>query len=133
MTYVAKKISKPAWISKVPKKPKVNLENIPFIKFVYTAFVINVVTIIFVLIIKSHLPPQVPLFYGLARGEEQLANNTGLLIPNLISSAILIINIAIAYILENDFLRKTLIVSGFLGVILATITTLKIIILVGSF
>ncbi len=83
--------------------------------------------------LQKSLPPEVPLFYGLPRTEEQLAPSLSLIIPSLASIAIIVVNLLISQFLKDDYLRKVLVLVGVTGVFFATITTLKIIFLVGSF
>lgn len=103
------------------------------LKLTFASVILNIINIAVVLILKNKLPPEVPLFYGLAEGEEQLTTNSGLIFPGALSGGIVLINLALAAFSENSFLRQTLIVSG-LGVsVLSLITVVKIIFLVGPF
>lgn len=128
-----KTISLKHWQKRLPKSPNIDLDQIPYKTCVYTAFAINILVIILIFVLKKHLPPQVPLYYGLARGEQQLAENIGLSFPSLISSLILVTNLTLAYLLKDNFLQKILVISGLASSILATIAVTKIIFLVGSF
>jgi len=114
-------------------KSQKKIEDIPFKKFLYVSAVINIVTISFVVISRKYLPPIVPLFYGLAKSESQLAPNIYLVLPNTLASLILFLNILMTFLFENDHIKKTLIVTPFIVTILSTITTIKIIFLIGSF
>jgi len=109
------------------------LASLPFSKWVYASFVINLVVIVFVLIIRRWLPPQVPLFYGMAEGEGQLAPSIFLAIPAMAAIGISIANIFISLALKDTFIKKALIVAGLAATFLATITVVKIVFLVGSF
>jgi hypothetical protein len=122
---------KKSFISKLVEKG----ENVkfPLKKVFVSSLIINFLTALSVLIIQSHLPPQIPLFYGLAEGEEQLIFPLGLIIPALFALVVSIVNAALTLIIKNDFLQKTLILAGFAVTIFSTITTVKIILLVGSF
>lgn len=104
-----------------------------FKKIVFISVVLSLVPIILVFTFQKNLPPQVPLFYGLAQGEEQLAGPTLLVIPSLISAAILLANSLLAYFWRKEFLQEALVFTGFAVSTLSAITTLKIILLVGSF
>ena len=107
--------------------------NIPLKKVFIFATSINLLTIAFIVLLQNSLPPQVPLFYGLAEGEEQLTTPLGLLIAPGLSTTILLINTSLSTLTKNDFLQKTLILSGFAVGVFSTITIVKIILLVGSF
>jgi hypothetical protein len=124
---------KKVWQGRVGKKVPLQLEMVPFKRGVSIAFFVSLATILLILILYRQLPPQVPLFYGLAEGEEQLVPWYGLIIPSLASLAIICLNILVANLLTDDFLRKTLVLSGLVATSFSTITTIKIILLVGSF
>ncbi len=93
---------------------------------------ISIITIAAVLIFRKTIPPQVPLFYGLPKGEEQLAPSTNLVIPSLISLAIIITNFALSTVIKDDFLKKALVLTAIVCVFFSTITIVKIFFLVGS-
>lgn len=93
----------------------------------------NILTILIVLVAQGHLPPQVPLYYGLAEGEEQLSSPLGLIIPSGLSLGILLVNTALTSVIKNDFLQKILVLASFAVTVFSVITTVKIILLVGSF
>lgn len=96
-------------------------------------FLVIAVTILFVVFLQNFLPPQIPLFYGLPKGEEQLASTLSLLIPSLATLAIAVLNFSLALILEEDFIQKALVYTVIICLFFSTITTLKIILLVGNF
>lgn len=130
---VKKAINIKYWQKKMPKSSSINLDRLPYKNYVYGAFAVNAILIILIFIFKTHLPPQIPLYYGLARGEQQLAENIYLSIPSLASSLILIANLVLAYFIKDEFIQKTLVISALAGSLLATITVTKIIFVVGSF
>lgn len=133
MPYPAKKLTSQALPEKLLKKDRVRLEKIPFKKLIYISLGVSVATIIFTLIFSGRLPPQVPLYYGLAKGEEQLTSARALTVPSLFSLSFVFVNILIAILLEDEFLQKALVIAAAVGVLFSTITTAKIIYLVGSF
>jgi hypothetical protein len=94
---------------------------------------ISVFAIIAIVALSGLLPPEVPLFYGKPIGEGQLIKTFGLTIAPLSSLAILAINSTIAVSTRDLFVKKMLIITAFAACILATITTAKIIFLVGFF
>jgi len=108
-------------------------EKIPFIKYVYASLALNLVLVIVLVAIRKFLPPKIPLFYGTAEGESQLAPSWALIIPNLSAIIISLINNTLSLFAKDDFLKKTLVIAS-LGIsLLATITVVKIVFLVGSF
>ena len=109
------------------------LAGLPFSNFVYASFVVNLLLIVFVLTIQRWLPPQVPLFYGMAEGEGQLSQRIFLPIPAIAAIGVTIVNIIISLGVKDPFIKKTLIVAGLTATFLATITVVKIVFLVGSF
>lgn len=109
------------------------ISQIPLRKIVYLSLGIAVVTLLITLIVQRNLPPVVPLFYGYPEGEEQLAPSLYIALPSFIAIVISLANVAITFIIKDVFLKKTLIAAGFVVTLFSTITTLKIIFLVGSF
>lgn len=97
------------------------------------SFLVNILIILSVILAQRFLPPEVPLFYGLAEGEDQLAPRLFLLIPSLASLVILTINSLISSRVEDIFIKKALILAAIGTTFFAAITTLKIMFLVGSF
>ena len=97
------------------------------------ALMINILVIIFVLLARrNHLPPEVPLFYGLARGNSQLAPSILLILPSIVAICISIINFVLSTSIKDVFLKSALLISAFVVTFFSCITTLKIIFLVGS-
>jgi len=107
--------------------------NLPFKEWIVICSVVNLLFILAVLIFQNNLPPQVPLFYGLAEGEEQLVPKFLLTIPNLVALVIILINVGLTFLNHDLFLKKILIVAAIAATFLASITALKIFFLVGSF
>ena len=94
---------------------------------------ISVLSILSALVAQSFLPPQIPLYYGLPVGEEQLSSSLGLVVPGIVSLFILGGNFMLVKIMKDDFLIKILAVVPLIASFFAIITTFKIIFLVGSF
>jgi len=128
-----KKTAKKAASIRIIKKSKLSIQRIPFVKFLYIAFIIGIFNILTILLVQQFLPPEVPLYYGLAKGQEQLTTSLGLITPGLVSLGIAIINTFIAYAISNDFLQKTLVITAFSTSIISFIATIEIVFLVGSF
>jgi len=116
-------------IAKVEKK----LEKIPLIKFIYVSVVLVILNLLFVVLIQSNLPPEVPLHYGLAQGHEQLAESMQLTIPAVVSLLVIIANVFLASFIKKKFLQQALVLTAFAVTVFSIITTIKIIFLVGSF
>lgn len=108
--------------------------DLPFKNYILVSIGVNVLIIIAVLVLrKDVLPPEVPLFYGLPEGQEQLTNSFALIFPSIVSIFITVLNSIIASFIHDGFLKKSLIVSGIFSVFFPLATILKIIFLVGSF
>ncbi|MEJ2348003.1 MAG: hypothetical protein P8Y17_02260 [Patescibacteria group bacterium] len=124
---------KKLWEEKIAKNKDVIVEKIPFKDFVGTIILINILIIALVVLVQIFLPPQIPLFYGLPEGEAQLAPSLSLIIPSLVSLVIMITNITISYFLKDEILKKFLITTAIGVSIFSIVTTIKIVLLVGSF
>lgn len=107
--------------------------SIPLKRFLYASFGIALFNIVLVIALQRFIPPEVPLFYGEAVGENQLTTNLGLIIPGIVAVVVTLINLTLSFLLENAFLQKVLILSAFAVSLLCLITSVKIILLVGSF
>lgn len=106
---------------------------VPFKKYVALALGINLTTILLGIFAQTILPPEIPLFYGLAAGETQLAPALAILIPAVVSTSIIGINIFLTKNISEKFAQKALILTAVSTAVFSTVTTLKIILLVGSF
>jgi hypothetical protein len=118
---------------KIIKKRKFSIQRIPLVKFLYIAFFLGIINILATLILQNYLPPEVPLYYGLAKGQEQLTTSLGLITPGAVSLGITFLNTFLAYTISNDFLQKTLVISAFSASIISFIATIEIVFLIGSF
>lgn len=119
-------------VSGYAKTSRVVSSRTPFVKATLIAFLVNFSTVILNLTLKGRLPPEVPLFYGAAEGQEQIAASSLLIIPPIVSSLFIAVNIFLSYFLEDEFLKKALILAAISTSLLAATTTIKIIFLVGS-
>lgn len=104
--------------------------ELPFKNYIYLSLFLPILVIAAVLILRNSLPPEVPIFYGRPVGEAQLTKTLGLTIPPLISIAILGVNLTISILTTEVFVKKILIVTGFVSSLLTTITVIKVIFLV---
>ncbi len=96
------------------------------------AAVVNLLIILGILLLQSHLPPVVPLFYGLPYGDEQLANTWALIIPPLVALSFIGINIFIGKTSKDEFIKQILVGLTIATTALSTITVVRIILLVGQ-
>lgn len=100
-------------------------------KTFFLSLAISFITGGFVLFFWQNLPPQVPLFYSKPWGEEQLGAPHLLALPLLLGILFLGINGFLSYIVpENSFLKKILILGGMMSCLLASITLIRIVLLV---
>lgn len=108
-------------------------ESTPFRGYFYLSSAINLFSALAIFLTRNLLPPVVPLLYGHPEGAEQLVPKLGLLVAPAVAMIITIINLLLTRLIKNEFLQKILVLSAFLISVLAAITILKIIFLVGSF
>ena len=114
------------------QKGVVSLSKIPFRKWLYLSIGVNLTVTALVYIFSKRLPPQLPLFYGLPEGKSQLVSKLLLPVPSFIAIFITFLNSMLCYFIENDFLKKTLIIFSFAVSFFAIITIVKIFFLVGN-
>ncbi len=113
--------------------------QIPFKNYVFSAIGANLVILAVVALSLKYLPPQVPLFYGLPQSEDQLVPSWALIVPPAVSILIILANVSFSLLVfkndfaKDEFLKKTLILGGLLVSVFSIVTTIKIILLVGSF
>ncbi len=112
---------------------KFEVSALPFKNYAVASLLVNILIILSVILAQRFLPPEVPLFYGLAEGDEQLAPRLFLLIPSLASLVVLVANSLVSSRVEDAFIKKALILAAIGTTFFAAITTLKIMFLVGSF
>lgn len=133
MPAVSKKNRYPKLTNQFKKVPHSDFAGLPLKNFIVISYFVSIFTILLVILVKNNLPPEVPLYYGLPRGNDQLTSTLGLTIPSIISIAVITINILIASLLRDDFFKKVLIAAGIASVFFSTTTILKIVFLVASF
>lgn len=110
-----------------PAFEKLPLKNL----FIYSV-VISTITLISGLLAQIILPPEIPLFYGLPQTTVQLSSSFMIILPSLISIFITLINAFMSIKVDDNYLKKVLAFTTISVSILGTITTFKIISLVGS-
>ena len=126
-------ISKKIWQEKLGQAK--SLDSVPNVlrKFIFGALAINVFILTLVLLVYKLLPPVIPLFYGKASGENQLAPSWFLTLPSVLSLSILLINTILSNLTKDVNLSKALIVTAVMVTFFSVVTTAKIILLIGSF
>lgn len=115
------------------KDKLVNVSKLPFLKLIYISILLNVMTMLVILFLKKQIAPEIPLFYGLPEGNSQIATNEELIIPSMISLLVILTNITISAVLQNEFLKKVLIIVSLIITLLSLTTTLEIFFLIGNF
>lgn len=108
-------------------------KSLPFQEYTTISLILSIVTIFVTLLLRSKLPPIVPLFYGRPVGEGQLVPTLGLIIAPGGALIFTLINTFLAILSKDEFLKKTLVLTSFLVSLLLSITVIKIIFLVGFF
>lgn len=115
------------------KLGKFEVDRVPFKNYVLWAIIANALVAGAVILGQKLLPPEVPLFYGLAEGEAQLAPRILLVIPSSASIVILLVNSFISSLITDEFIKKVIILGAIATALFAVITSVKIAFLVGSF
>lgn len=130
--HISQKKMKKIWEETFGEKGEVISKKTPFRNIVASALIVNLIIIALSFLLHSLLPPEVPLYYGMPEGEDQLASSWILGLPSFLSFIILLTNIGIASLTENDFLKRTLILVGIAVTFFSAITSIKIFLLVGT-
>ena len=128
-----KKTTKKSLAQKAKVLKRYSLNNIPLTKIVYATTAINIINIALIMLIQKGLPPEIPLFYGLAKGEDQIATSAELVIPPALSLLIAVVNLVVASFIKSSFLRQVLIITLLAVTLFSLIATIRIVMLVGSF
>jgi hypothetical protein len=108
-------------------------KDLPHKNYIYLSLGLIAASAFSILIFKNFLPPVVPLFYGRPVGQSQLVGFWGLLIAPAVALAITLINLFIAKHVQDNFLKRVLVISSFFISLLTAITFFRIIFLVGFF
>lgn len=107
-------------------------EKLPLKGTFVASIITSAVTILLSFIAQIILPPQIPLYYGLPQTVGQLAPSYLIILPSLLAIVMTIINIILSINSHSSHIKKTLAFASILISVLATITTFKIIFLVGA-
>jgi len=108
-------------------------KKVAYRNYFLTAIIINLGILLSLILLKSLLPPLVPLFYGRPAGEAQLTNTFGLLIAPGASLLMTLLNLCLSLWAKDGFIKKILAVSAVIISVLSAITITKIVLLVGFF
>lgn len=107
------------------------IRKLPLVGYIYAAFTLIVISAGTIAATYNNLPPVIPLFFGRPGGSGQLIATAGLFIAPGAALIITLMNTVLAVYLKDDFLKKIMAVSSFFISLLAMITVVKIILLVG--
>lgn len=121
------------WEEKFGEKQNVFTQKTPFRDFVTIAILVNLILIAASLALHTFLPPEIPLFYGMPEGSEQLASSWLLALPSLVALFIILVNLLIASFVEDEFIKRVIILAGIATTFFSATTTVQIMFLVGSF
>lgn len=106
--------------------------SLPLKSLFTTSVAVNLMFILLGLASQLVLPPEIPLFYGLPKNNEQLAPSIFIILPSLVSLFLTVINAIISINVEGIYLKKALAFASISICLLSVIATYKIIFLVGS-
>jgi hypothetical protein len=108
------------------------VEKIFYYKIVVALLGVNMLAVLAVVLLREKLPPSLPLWYGSAAGDKQLAAKTLLVLPPFIAMGIVVLGSVITKFLDDTFLKQVVIGIGILSTILASIAVAEIVVLVGN-
>ena len=102
--------------------------------FIWTARIVLVslfLSLVFVLVLWSKLPRQVPLYYSLPWGEEQLAHPLALIILLLTSGSVYCLNAFLGILVKQKwpFFMYILLLGGTMVTLLTIFTVVRIVLL----
>jgi len=120
------------WLNKLSYQKSIENTKVPFSKQIIIFLLINLAMILLLGFSILILPPQIPLFYGLPDGDEQLAENWLITLPNFIALLTVFINSLLATKIKDEYIKKVIVITGFVVTIFAIITVFKILFLVGN-
>jgi len=119
------------WLTNLSYQKKIEKNKVPFGKQIIYCLVINLTMILLAAFSILLLPPEIPLYYGLPEGSDQLVRSWAIIIPNLTSLTIMFVNSIFAMNTKDEYLKKVIVLAGFTATFFAIITVLKIFFLVG--
>lgn len=114
------------------KKINPEIDRLPLRNMFVFSFLTSSIVLFLGLISQLVLPPEIPLFYNLPLTTEQLAKSILIILPSAVSMLITTLNIVVSIKINDNYLKKSLAFASLIVTTLSSITTLKIIFLVGS-
>ena len=124
-------MKKKDWFNKLSYRKEIEKSKVPFSKEIILCLIINLIMILLATLSIIILPPEIPLLYGLPEGEEQLVSNWAITVPNLAALVIMFINSIFAIYTKDEYIKKIIVIAGFVVSFFAIITVIKIFFLVG--
>src|SRR3989344_3421884 len=120
--------TKPVFKTFISKNKPIG-NKLPLSRIYLISLSLGLVTMVLPLLLRNFIPPEVPLFYGAAQGQDQITGRLGLIIPGLCAITVTLLNTGFALLIKNKFLQQTLLMATILVSTLSLITILKIILL----
>jgi hypothetical protein len=105
----------------------------PLIRFSFwIAILLLIATVLLFAFFLQSLPVQVPLFYSKPWGQDQLAKPLFLMVPLVVSVVFFLLNVFLTrqVFKTQSFVKNVLTTGAVTAIILATITTVRIILLI---
>lgn len=113
-------------------RAKIPLDTLPLPKVVSSTFVAALILLALSALVINFLPPEIPLFYLASQDKSQIAPSWKIIFPGILAVGVSAVNVMFALKIKSDFLKKTLITTGFAITALSVIAVGKIFFLVAS-
>lgn len=110
----------------------IKLEKLPLKEYFNASWILNLAMVVLGFLGQGLIPPQIPVFYGFPQGEAQLSSPLGILIPPTLSLIFILLNLFLIKSIKDEFIKKILVITGLTTSIFASITVVKIFLLVGQ-
>lgn len=101
--------------------------------YITFSYIINFLLLLFLVSILDFLPPQLPFFYGMPYGEDQLVARNFILSAPLAGIVITSLNLVLARLIQEGLIKKVLETTSLIMSFLILVTVLKIVFLIGFF
>ena len=112
---------------------KLVASGLPFKRIGTLSLAIDSLAIFVSLLFQNNLPPEIPLFYGKPRGNEQLLPKIYLVLPPATALIATMVNVGVAKIIKDKFLQKLLTSTVAVTSVMAAFAVYKTLSLVGNF
>lgn len=96
------------------------------------SIIINLFLIIGIFLLQKKLPPELPLFYGLPEGKDQLVKIDLFILPPLLAIGFSLTHFLIYKNVEDKFIKEVLIYSLLFLSFFSLVAILKVVFLVGN-